>query len=100
VTGTAHALGAAGAATGAVVAALVADDRDPMLVASLAGGAAGALGGGFLGAALERRDREGDIRFLLPKPHLKLPGTWAVAPTSVTDGESALLGARLQVTGW
>ena len=100
VVGTANALGAAGAVTGARVAALATDDWDSLFVASLVGGAAGTLGGGFLGAALERKNREGRIGFLFPRPNLRLPGSWTVAPTIVTDGESTGWGVGLQVADW
>jgi len=99
VVGTATAFGAAGAVTAALLADL-STYGDPVLVASLAGGAAGAMGGGLLGTVLERKDPEGDKRFLLPKPHLELPGTWTLMPATVTDGEITALGAGLRVTGW
>jgi len=100
IVGMADAGGVAGATMGAVVVALATGEQDPILVASLVGAGAGALGGGLLGARLEGRDRKRQARMLLPRPHLDLPGDWALAPTTVTDGEIVAYGAGLQITGW
>jgi hypothetical protein len=100
VVGLADAGGVAGATMGAVIVALATGDQDPILVASMIGAGAGALGGGLAGRAIERSDRQRHARLLLPKPRLRLPGDWAIAPTTVTDGEIVGYGAGLQVTGW
>jgi hypothetical protein len=100
VVGLADAGGVAGATMGAVLVALSTGEQDPILVASLVGAGAGALGGGLLGARLEKRDRASQARLLLPRPRLDLPGDWAVAPTTVSDGEQVLYGVGMQVTGW
>jgi hypothetical protein len=100
VVGLADAGGVAGATMGAVVVALATGDQDPILVASLVGAGAGALGGGILGARLEGRDRKRQSLFLLPRPRFDLPGDWAVAPTTVSDGEVVGYGVGMQVTGW
>lgn len=85
---------------GAVVVALATGDQDPILVASLVGAGAGALGGGILGMRLEGRERKRQAMLLIPRPRLDLPGDWTLAPTTVTDGEIVAYGAGLQVTGW
>jgi hypothetical protein len=99
VVGMADAGGVVGATTGAVVAALVTGQRDPILVASLVGAGAGALGGGIAGVALDRRERR-HARLLLPHPRLDLPGTWSFSPAAVSDGRETVPGAVLQVTDW
>ncbi|MFH1469453.1 MAG: hypothetical protein ABIO70_34020 [Pseudomonadota bacterium] len=101
VVGMADAGGVIGATTGAVVAALVTGDSDPILVASLVGAGAGALGGGIAGAALDKRQRtRRHAGLLLPRPRLDLPGTWALSPAAVSDGRDTVPGAVLQVTDW
>jgi hypothetical protein len=100
VVGMSDAGGVAGATMGAVVVALATGEQDPILVASLVGAGAGALGGGILGARLEGRERRHQARFLLPRPRLDLPGDWAVAPTTVSDGDIVGYGVGMQVTGW
>jgi hypothetical protein len=99
VVGLADAGGVVGATMGAVIVALATGDQDPILWASLVGAGAGAVGGGLAGRAIERSDRDGQA-LLLPKPRLRLPGRWSLAPTTVTDGESVGYGAGLQITGW
>jgi len=100
IVGMADAGGVAGATMGAVVVALATGEQKPILVASLVGAGAGALGGGLLGARLEGRDRKRRAVMLIPRPNLDLPGDWALAPTTVTDGEIVAYGAGLQITGW
>lgn len=100
VVGMSDAGGVAGATLGAVVVALATGEQDPILVASLVGAGAGALGGGIFGARFEGRDRKRQALFLLPRPQLDLPGDWAVAPTTVSDGEIVGYGLGMQVTGW
>ncbi len=100
VVGLADAGGVVGATMGAVVVALGTGEQDPILIASLVGAGAGALGGGLLGARLEERDRMGRAQLLLPRPNLRLPGQWALSPAAVSDGETTSMGAALQVTGW
>jgi len=58
------------------------------------------LSGGLAGRALERKDAARHARFLLPRPRLRLPGEWSLAPTTVTDGDIVAYGAGLKVTGW
>ncbi len=100
VVGMADAGGVLGATTGAVVVALVFTEADPIIVASLVGAGVGAVGGGLAGRALERKDAARHARFLLPRPRLRLPGEWSLAPTTVTDGDIVAYGAGLKVTGW
>ena len=100
VVGLADAGGVAGATLGAVVVALATGEQDPILVASLVGAGAGAVGGGLLGMRLEGKDRKRQALLLPPRPRLDLPGDWALAPTTLTDGEIVAYGAGLQVTGW
>ncbi len=100
VVGMADAGGVVGATTGAVIVALLTPEADPIIVASLVGAGVGAVGGGLAGRAIERGGKKGQARLLLPKPRLRLPGEWSLAPTTVTDGEIVAYGAGLQVTGW
>ncbi len=100
VVGLADAGGVVGATLGAVVVALGTENTDAILVASLVGSGAGALGGGLVGARLEGRERDRQALMLLPRPTLRLPGEWAVAPTTVSDGEIVGYGVGMQVTGW
>ncbi|RME22910.1 MAG: hypothetical protein D6798_14640 [Deltaproteobacteria bacterium] len=97
VVGVADAGGVLGGSTAALVTALFTDDSDSIVIASLAGAGAGAVGGAWIGRGLERRS----VALHLNLPRMPgLPPGLQLAPAYYATAAGGCWGARADLTGW